>query len=305
MKNLLLLVDSPDYIRENCYQRQLLATLEKSYCVTMFSVKQIKYFPFVRLAKYDRVLSVLKLRTMDAILPQLKRLLGKAPLFVYEQDPWQGFMDDSPYRGAYGRIHAVLNIQSFLITSRWWASFVAEHGYPTTFVRMGMLPEYCDAGPSWGQRPLHLAFQGTLHPHRKAFFDQLEELGCPVSQLGSGSYDEYLYNLHRIQIYIHTEDAPWVVDGKALPRNAIWIKDTEVAARGTFAIRNWDEEADAYNIAELPTIFTFKQVEEVPSIIKYIQGMPESERNERMRISAETMLRRDDWTTVVSALDQV
>ena len=141
----------------------------------MMSAREVRFAPLVRVAAYDRVLSVLRLRTLVRLAGSVARLLGDRPLYVYEQDVWQAFMDDSPYKGAYGQLAAQLNIAAFLVTSRWWHDFVVARGLRAKFVRMGMLPEYCDAGPAWEDRPIRLGFQGTLHPHRRAFYAQLHE----------------------------------------------------------------------------------------------------------------------------------
>jgi hypothetical protein len=303
MKRLLLLVDDRAYIRTNCYQRQLAATLERNYHVTMLAVREIKLLPWFPAGRFDRILSVLRLRTLDAILPAVARITGGHPVHVYEQDVWQAFMDDSPWRGAYQRIAAGLNVASFLCTSKWWTNFVTARGLPVKFVRMGMLPELCNEGPDWDDRPIHTGFQGTIHSHRKAFYDELERLGVHVEVLKSQPYERYLENLHRMRIYIHTEAAPWKVDGEWLPRNALWIKETEVAARGTFSIRDHEDEAEAYGISELPTVLTFREVGEVPGLIARVEALPPKARRDMMVAAAETMRRRDDWMTVVRALE--
>lgn len=212
-------------------------------------------------------------------------------------------MDNSPYLGAYEDIAANLNIASFLNTSLWWRNYIRAKGLPSIFVRMGMLPSYCRLGKSWESRPVDLGFQGTLHPHRKVFFDALAGAGLTVSVFPSRSYSSYLKMLHKIQIYIHTEDDPWQLEGTWTPRNALWIKDTEVAARGCFAIRDHEDESAAYGISELPTIFTYRDIAEVPDIVSHIQGMAPRERAERMRTSVERMRERNDWMTVVDALE--
>lgn len=303
MKRLLLLVDSRSYIRSNCYQHQLAATLARCYRVRMMSAREIRFAPLVRVAAYDRVLSVLRLRTLVRLAGSLARMLGDRVLYVYEQDVWQAFMDDSPYKGAYRQLAAQLNIAAFLVTSRWWRDFVAAGGLPAKFVRMGMLPEYCNAGPAWEDRPIRLGFQGTLHPHRQAFYTQLAQMGLEVETLPPASYEAYLANLQRMRIYVHTEDAPWCVDGRMLRRNALWIKETEVAARGTFVVRDAEEESEAYDIAELPTVVPFPSREAVAEIVAWIEAMNPRERRDRMVASAETMRRRDDWMTVVQAIE--
>jgi hypothetical protein len=255
------------------------------------------------MAAYDRVLSVLRLRTLVRMAGSLARLLGDRALYVYDQDVWQAFMDDSPYKGAYRQLAEQLSIAAFLVTSRWWHDFVVARGLPAKFVRMGMLPEYCDAGPAWEDRPIRLGFQGRLHPHRRAFYAQLAKAGLEVETLPPAPYAAYLENLHRMRIYIHTEDVPWCVDGRMLRRNALWIKETEVAARGTFVLRDAEEESEAYGISELPTIMPFPSREAVPDIVARIEAMDPQERRDRMVASAETMRRRDDWMTVARAIE--
>ncbi|MFA4994048.1 MAG: hypothetical protein WC521_01945 [Bdellovibrionales bacterium] len=302
-KTLLMLVDDRRYIRANCYQRQLAEVLESEYDVRMISLREIKYLPWANPKKYDRVLSVLRLRTLNDNLDVVARFLKDTRLHIYEQDIWYSYMDDSPWKGAYGRIHSRLNVASFLVTTKWWTDFAAQRGIPAQFVRMGMLPRYCEMGPAWEDRPIPLGFQGTVHPHRKAFYDALEGMGFPVDVLKSVPYEGYLENLHKMRIYIHTEEAPWRVNGQIIPRNALWIKDTEVAARGTFAIRDYEEESKAYGISELPTIYTYRKVSDIPSMIDEINHMSPKARAERMRASVETMRKRNDWMTVVRAIE--
>lgn len=301
---LLMLVDSEEYIRGNCYQGQLAEKLEEHFQVKMMSLRWIKLnLPFsLRPGRFDHVLSVLRLRTLADNLDVVERFVRDTPLYVYEQDAWQAFMDDSPWKGSYQKIQDKLNVKSFLVTSKWWRDFVRARGIRAEFVRMGMLPRYCDAGPLWAQRDISLGFQGTVHPHRKVLFDYLSAHNHPVTVLPSRPYQEFLQTIQKMRIYIHTEDDPWRVDGQMLPRNALWIKDTEAAARGTFAIRNWDEDAESYNIGELPTIFTYKDIKNVPALIEQIGSMPEDEKNRRMKESADRMRERDDWMTVINTI---
>ncbi len=258
----------------------------------------------MRAARYDLVLSVLKQRTLFRYLNEISRFLRGQPLSIYDQDPWQAYIDGSPTQGCYGEFARQLNISSFMLTSKWWSNFCADRGLPTCFVRMGMLPRYCQKGPKWESREIDCGFQGTLHPHRKQFFDELSASGLPVTVLPSGDYSSYLSALHNIKIYIHTEDAPWQVAGKMLPRNSLWIKDVEVAARGCFAIRNWDEDFDAYDIESIPTIAAFRKVSEVKNIVEEIWSLPEIERQDRVNNAVQTILERDDWRSIISALNK-
>jgi hypothetical protein len=304
-KDLLLLVDSHRYIRENCYQHQLLATLERFFRVRMISMREIALFPLAKPRNYDVVLSSLKLRTLDRHLDRIARYVGSVPIHVYEQDVWQAYLDGSPTKGAYSRIATRLNVVDFLVTSNWWAEFVRKDKLPCKFVRIGLLPQYCDAGPSWDERSIPVAFQGTLHPHRAAFFEALSKRGIEVTKLPSVPYQEFLRSLHRVRIRVNNESQAFVVGGNALPRNALWHATVEAAGRGTFVIRDYEPEAEAFDLSDVPTVITYRSVDDVPAIIELIQrGMTSSEREE-IRVSAvEAVRKRDDWTSVVHALGE-
>lgn len=302
-KSLLLLADSKKYIKENCYQSQLFEVLKKHYRITFLSIDQLKRAPIYKLDRYERVLSVLRLRTIIANIDLLQQRLNGRGLYIYEQDPWEAFKDDSPYKGGYQVIDAKLNVLSFLNTSQWWSDFINSRGFRSTFVRMGMLQSYCAVGKFWDNRPIKLAFQGTLHPHRKVFYEYLANLGIFVEILPYSPYKKFLKNLQSICIYIHTEDEPWIVDGVSLKRNSLWIKESEAAARGCFVIRDYEEESKAYGISELPTIFTFNEKNEIPDLINQILSMSTEEKNLRIIKSVQAMRSRDDWRTVVDAME--
>ncbi len=302
---LLLIVDSERYIRANCYQSQLAETLEKEYSVEIVSIFQIKAgIAFLKRPRhFDRILSVLRMRTLSENLGLISAYVRDAPIFIYDQDVWQAYMDGSPWKGAYARIQARLNVEAFLVTSGWWCSFIKERGIRSNFVRMGMLPRLCAPGPNWDDRPYQLAFQGTIHPHRKVLIDWLDSKGMAVSVLPSAPYDQFLRNLHQMQIYVHSEDDPWIIDGKSYPRNALWIKDTEAAARGTFALRNFDEDMISYGTSELPTIFSYDGQTDVAEVVELIRSLSAREKLERSRESADRMRSRNDWMTVVNAIE--
>lgn len=304
-KNLLVLVDGVSYIGENCYQHQLMETLQTEFCVTMLPLRHILWNPFAGLRNYDLILSVLKQRTLACNIDSVRKMLNGRPLAIYDQDPWQAYIDDSPTRGCYAEFMQKLNVSVLMLTSKWWADYCAKRGLPARFVRMGMLPRYCDAGPGWEQRSKELGFQGTLHPHRKAFFDELAEIGLRVAVNGSGSYKQYLDSLHDIRIYIHTEDAPWLVDGQYIQRNSLWIKDVEVAARGCFAIRNWDEDCAAYGVDELPTISAFRKPSDVLQIVESIRAMTIGDRRNLIEETVDIIRLRDDWRTVTNTLNNL
>ncbi len=300
---LLLLADNVRYLKQNCYQSQLLITLKQYYSVKIMSATQIARSSAVKPEKYHRILSVLKLRSLHHLVPALVRVIGDLPLYLYEQDPWENFRDDAAYKGTYEAISRELNVVSFLNTSLWWSNFINDKGLKSSFVRMGMLPAFCSLDKSWEERPIGLGFQGSLHPHRKEFFDYLASKNHPVTFMSSVPYKKFLQHLNDIQIYIHIENEPWIIDGVSVPRNALWIKDIEAASRGCFALRDHEDESAAYNIDEIPTIFTFKDKGEAPTLLDLISRMSLKEKNERMRESVHRIRERDDWQTIIQVME--
>ncbi len=302
MPKLMLLADSEKYLRNNCYQHQLLEHLEANFEVTIVSQRRIRYFPLLSPERFDFILSVMRQRTLFSLCEKLSQVVGDAPLHIYDQDPWENFLDNSSSRGTYEKVLQLMNIRGILTTSNWWAKFTKNQGMPAKFVRMGVLRRYCDVGPKWMERKITLGFQGTIHDHRHRFFNELNSMGIGITILPSSSHQCYLSNLHDIRIYIHSEKTDWKINGESYQANSLWIKDVEVAARGCFAIRNSDEDEEAYDIKGIPSIFTFNHIKEIPDIINSIESLTHASKREMVNASVNTIRERNDWQTIVDAL---
>jgi hypothetical protein len=301
-EKLLLLADSEPYIKGNCYQHQLLKTLKKIYRVKIVSISDLQS-PLKNFDDYSKILSVLRLRTLISHIDLICKRLDGRSLAIYEQDPWEAFRDESPYKGGYELINSKLNVLAFLNTSKWWSQYINSRGINSVFVRMGVLPEYCSVGNLWPKRKFELAFQGSMHPHRREFYDKLSRQSIEVSILPYSPYKKFLKNLQKVGIYIYTEDVTWIVDGVGIKGNVPWIKSIEVAARGCFVIRNYEHEAEAYGVSEIPTILTFKNTDEVPELVSKIRGMSNAEKNRAIGDSVKLIRSRNDWNTVIEALE--
>jgi len=275
---ILQLVDTIEYIESNCFQHQLLKSL-----------RQVAQVESCTLAGVERALDMgnrpvvccLKQRSLARSLDMLEHHLGSTPVVIYDQDPWQAYIDDPSYvgRGVYERAVEQLNVKAICVTTQWWADFLKERGLPAVFVRMWMLPEYCDAKPTYEERSIPVGFVGTVHPHRQKLFDQLEDLGVVVNvQKGGLSYWNYLKELSNIQVFIHSEDSPITCEGKELNlKDSLWIKDVEAAARGCFTIRNAGAGADTY-YSGCKTTFLYEDPKQVLDILDRIQKMDPRER---------------------------
>jgi hypothetical protein len=300
-KKLFLLHEGTPQIRDNSFITQLYEVLDSTFDVCPISRRRL-LIGRKRFKTDDLVLSVLKLRSWQKLIPCLARAVEKSGIHFYDQDPWDAYHDYASAPGAYKEVASSMNVKSFLVTSLWWANYIKDtDNLPVKFVRMGILPRLCDVGLAYEKRPIEVGFQGTLHKHRKDFYDRMDQLGVKTEFVPSVPYGEFLKTIQNIQIYLHDERRHVPMNGLECG-HWIWVKEVEAAARGCFSIRNYDEEANAYGIDELPTILPFKDEAEVPSIIEYIRSLSLAEKNERMRTSVEAVKTRNDWMTVINAL---
>ena len=270
---ILQLVDTIEYIDSNCFQHQLLKGLRGVAEVETCALSALER----ALDMGNRpVVICLKQRTLARSLDMLEAHLGSTPVVIYDQDPWQAYIDDPTYvgRGVYEQAVRKLNVKSICVTTKWWADFLTNKGLPATFVKMWMLPEYCNAQPTYEDRSIPVGFVGSVHPHRQKLFDDLEDLGVPVNvQKGGLSYSNYLKELSNIRVFIHSEDSPITCEGQELNlKDSLWIKDIEAAARGCFTIRNVGVGADTY-YEGCKTTFLYEDPKQVPAILETIQKM--------------------------------
>ena len=287
----------------NCFIGPLITFLGRHFTLYPVSVHRLLRGKEKLPKHHGGIFSVLQARTWSQLLPALERYLDGAPVVFYDQDPWEAYHDNAAAPGAYKLVHDALNVKRFLVTSSFWADYIRqEDALPAEFVRMSILPEYCDVGKEFARRQYPVAFQGSLHPHRKAFFERMKGLGVTLQTLPPVPYKQFLTAIQSIGIFLHDESNAIEMNGQKCNLNGIWVKEIEVAARGCFAIRNSDLDMDAYGISELPVIRPFTDEAEVPGIIDDILSLPEEQRNSMRREAVETIRRRNDWMTVVDAL---
>lgn len=311
MSNLkcLYLVDKLSYVQEDCFQRQLFSAIRYGYDVTPVELFPRALFGFrrsrINLDKYDRIISVLRLRTLFKYWPLLKSWLNGRPITIYDQDPWESYIDDSPIKGVYPILQANLNLERVFVTAPWWTRKLIEDGLPAQFVRMGMSPGFCSMGPKFEDRSVSVGFRGTLKEHRKIMFNQLKANGVQVVISRDWlAYPEYLDYLQQLKFFAHDESAlPWVCDGVPIPRSTgMWIKSIETVARGTFCLRNYHEEGEAYNISSLPLIRCYTHPADATEIINEVKGMQPNKRRELQHETVTKIRSQHDWLHTAVAL---
>lgn len=303
MKHVLHIVDSRDYVEANCFQHQLADTLRDRDDMQLWTVAYDELHELPKATgSFDAVVSCLKQRTLFRHAERLKDYVGRTPIVVYDQDPWESFRDGSPFKGAYQHIASHLNVKSFAVTTQWWADYITQRGMPAMFVPMWVLPEYCDAG-TFDNRNISLGFLGTIHAHRAVLFDRLASMGLTtVVRQSALPYRRYLQALSDIQVFIHSEDNPITIDGEPANLNVgLWIKDVEAAARGCFTIRNRAEGWETY-LKDVPTALLYDDPAEVPSLLEGIRKMDASERQLLIQRTVEFIRRSDRWAETARLL---
>ena len=296
--NLHVIIDDYQYVKSNCFQHQLFKTLQDETNLSFSTISDVasgKSLPHA-----DKFLSCLKLRTLYNNISLVKKYLNNQEIFVYEQDPWESFKDDSRYKGSYQKIYNELNVKSFLNTSKWWSNFIIDKGMKSTFVKMWVLPEYCSSDPPWKDREIDVGFCGQIHPYRKKFFDFLKSKNINVTILQQSSYNGFLQNLSKIKIFIHNEQVEWVVNSNKISANALWVKDIEAASRGCISIRDYEEECVNYT-NNISSILTYKSFEESLDLItKTLDNVEETQ--EKINSSVEFIRNDEGWKSIINVI---
>jgi hypothetical protein len=293
------LIDDVAYATSNCYVHQLTRCMQQVPGVRTVALREMRAYP-----KPDLVVSRLKQRTLDRHREDIKLWCGDTPVVVYDQDPWYALNDDSPGKGAYDRIRQILNVQTFAVTTQVWVNLMKQQDLPATFVKMGMLPEYCSSHPSWEDRSVTLGFIGTVHPRRQELFDKLDDMGIMVNvQAGNNlSYPDYLRALSNLRVYIHSEDGKAVACGQQMNyRDALWIKDIEAVARGCFTIRNSGSGSGGY-YGGLKAALTYNDPSEIPTLLAQIHGMDPIERQKLLDADVELLKQTNVWMETARVL---
>ena len=272
MKRVLSIIDNDAYIKNNCFQHQLQIAFDRYAQHSTVSLAGLS-MP----KGYDVIVSRLKLRTLFQQVDLVASKIKKTPIVVYDQDPWESFHDESPYKGAYDLIASRLNVITFATTSAWWVDLISSKGIPATFVRMWMLPEYCQSSISLEKRT-NIGFIGTLHPRRKKLIDELAKRNINVNVVpGNLDYQSFLQKLETLKVFIHNENQPYTVD--CMPANigtGLWVKDIEAAARGCYSVRDNQHGALSYHIDQIGSIKLYDTFDDIEHILRAIDPINSS-----------------------------
>lgn len=301
-QDLVLVYDGGEQLKDNPFTHQLFAVLKKGFNLRLVRTRELLN-QSVSAQEGQIVLIISRLRNWHLLPGKSVDFFHRSSVFFYDQDPWEGYHDDAACSGIYEEMFTRINPEAFLVTSPWWAEYIRNRsGLPVHFVRMGVLPEYCDRGIPFGNRAYKVGFQGTVHAHRMAFYDRVRAQGIDVDILPRKPFFTFLKDVQNIGIYIYGDNGAIKMNGVQQPVHGLWGKCLTVAGRGCFVIRNYDLAYDGYAIGELPTVHAFRCESEIPSLIKNILSRSDRENDSLIAETIAKLRERDDWQSVANFL---
>ena len=312
MDKVLILADSRKYIRSNCFQLQLHESIKrhkKDFQIEYFYLnpKELQFFDMLkhRSKSFRFVLSTLRQRVLFNNISLITKIVGDTPLKVYDQDPWQNYIDNSLTNGCYALLQSNFRLSNIFVTSNYWANYISKvDKIPSIFVKMGMLPKLCQIGSTQVERGKSVEFKGSVHPHRHEAFNIMGKNG-QIIKINSEilKYPRYLKYLQNLAIFVHDESGDWICRGEKIPMGTgMWVKDIEVASQGCFSIRNFSEECKTYSVDNIPLIKFYNDPSEVKNIVDEIFSLSEKEFIQIQSSSVQYISANDNWAETTNRI---
>ena len=312
MEKILILADSRRYIKSDCFQSQLHQAISehgRNFKIEYFYLepKILNNYRFSKFnsKSYKFILSTIRQRVFNKNLEYIHNLLPNVPLRVYDQDPWENYIDNSNSKGSYTSLSNTFNLSGIYVPSNFWANYIADkENVPGYFVYMGMLPSLCNVGNIKSMRSLTPEFKGSLKVHRKEIFAKIKSYGVDVHINSQKlSYPKYLNFLKKLGIFVHDESGSWICDGQLVDRSTgMWHKDLEIASQGCFSVRNYHDEHRTYDIDKLPLVKLYSSLKEVKNKIHEILDISDNDFLEMQYESVQYIKNQNYWEKTVRIL---
>ncbi len=304
-QKLILIYDGFEQLKTNPFTHQLFYVLSNNFNIKLMSIDKLSK-QTDNLFDFKIVLVISRLRNWSKILNNCSDFLLQKKVFFYDQDPWEAYHDKGTCRGIYEKINIKVSPVCFFVTSSWWAGFISKKSnIPIKFVKMGILPKYCNKGKPFHLRKYNVGFQGLVHKHRLDFYNKIEKKGIKIELLKRESFFKFLSTVQNIKIFIYNDNKSLSINGRKQPLHGLWGKSLTVAGRGCFVIRNYDLAAKGYDIDELPTIKTFKNEREVIPLIQEILNRSDAENNALISKTVNKLKERNDWQSIINSVNEL
>ena len=301
--NVLLLVSNKNYVDSNCYMHQL--------------VKQFKILENVTIAEYDndnylkydpkhfhKNVVLLQQRKIKQGLSKLSKWYSDCAITIYDQDPWEAFRDDSPNKDCYFEFIKFLNINKVCVTSQWWADFLNQKGIKSEFVRIWVLPEYCQNPKSFKLRKNLIGFTGSVWSYRKKFLDELENMNIHVNVDSTPKqYSKFLNSLQDISVYIYTAALEISVENKIIDlKQSLWAKDIDALSQGCFVLRDYHKDYSTFIDSQIKTHLMYESIEQIPAILDELTKKDQEELFFMQNETVNFMQKNNFWIDTVKKL---
>jgi hypothetical protein len=312
MEKVLVIADSRSYIQNNCFQKQLHESIKiniKNFKIEYFYLEP-KTLQSLQILKnrsktFSFVISTLRQRVLFNNIKLIRKIVGDIPLKVYDQDPWNNYIDNSKTYDCYNIINSNFNLLNLFVTSSYWANYISINDkLPSTFVKMGMLPRLCNSGLPLLRRSMSVEFRGSLYPHREEAFSAIRKSGQNI-KINSEllKYPEYLQYLRKLSIFIHDESGYWKCKGEKIPMSTgMWVKDIEIASQGCFSLRNYHEDYETYSIENIPLIRFYKNPSEVKNIVEEIFSFSTEYARDIQSASVDFIINTNNWKDTANTI---
>ena len=305
----LLVVDSIKYTKNNCFLAQLYSKIlesSKNFSVLELSKKETFRTKLIasKISDYSHVALIARQRTISKEFTYLVNLTSDLPVVIYDQDPWQSYIDSSESYQLYKKYKS-LNLTKFILTSQWWTKYVEERDQlATKFLKMGMNSELVSEGKTFDNRKISIGFKGSVRPHRLKAINEIEKLGLKVEiSTNDLRYKKYLKYLRNVKIFTHDESGYFPTDKKPVSMStAMWVKDVEIASQGAFVLRNYHQESETYDVSRIPTILMYESVSQAKQIVNDLFKLSPDDVALKQKTAIDYIKSQKSWETIAANL---
>ena len=296
------LVDSIPYVTDDLYMGNVTHGIDLSFNVKRLEAHSVVADDF-KSAKF--VVVRMRLRNFWRQLASWRLLIPtECSVIINDYDTAEFFDPTSALYGAYLDIADRFPTNChFIVQSEWWAAKVRETGISCTSAKQWVHPSVCNEPKPWDQRLQGVAFSGSMHGHRKTFFDNLKNSGIDVKTYAKVQDSQaYLQRLQNLRISVRSElrnqpvQMPWQESASKLAYpNSLWQRDIECASQGCFSLREADDEMVNWNIQNVPSIITFSDTQDCVEKVSWIERMDPNKRKELVYAGIETIKADTTW----------
>jgi hypothetical protein len=301
MKKVIQIIDSYEYVNTNCFQHQLLKKVKNNFEHTLLQLHDLP----ISLPDDVTIFCTVKIRNVYKHIDKIANVLKHKNVLIYDQDPWESFIDTATYPNGYKNLINKLPHAEFINASKWWSKFVNDQGMKSHFCRMWVLPEYCTSGNAFENREQGLCFRGSVHQDRKYGIITMSNLGCPIRVIpGTSDYSAWLSWLQTQRAFFYDELPSWSINGIVGSKHIQKPKNVEIISQGCFIFHDatCKSEDESYELTNVPCDIVFESYEHCVELYNEFIKKPNGLMNEMINESVDKIKKIDGWNDVIKVI---